>query len=1009
MLKFLLCPSFSTKHFLGATSLVFAFCLLYGPALFAQANALRPDVAWSQVIGGPGDDSLYAMQQTADGGYILGGSSGSGIGGYKTASARGLNDYWIVKLSAIGKKQWDMTYGGNDTDNLTALMQTSDGGYILGGTSRSNVGREKSADNKGGYDADGILNTDYWIIKVSANGTKVWDKTFGGMGQDGLTSIIQTIDGGYMLGGTSDSGTGLDKSRSSQSSDFWVIRLDAAGSKQWDKTYGGSGADSLNILRQTADGGYILGGNTQSVAGADVSTGTKGDSDYWIVKISSSGEKLWDKTYGGSGQDRLRSLDVTRDNGYILGGSSNTNANGDKSGISEQGMTDYWILKLNASGSKEWDRTFGGAIYLKNNVKRGSSFLESIHQTSDGGYILGGHSSGRRGRNKSTSSIYGEEMWVVKLSEKGNRIWDSSLQGFVTDWHLAAIEQTTDGGFAVAGTQSSADNYPLKGDLSFQFFKLHGTLEIGRFYYIEGNSTFDFTSKSGVVSPPQSVYFSVPASFEQLTVLKSEGSDWLNAKLISNRGVTFSVNSKGLAPGTYKANAFIISPNNERGVYYIDLIVKNEDAAETQIRINAGGGAVTTLDGKQYGADRYFAGTNRTSSMAIGDILNTVDDDLYRSGRCTPDFNYNIPVSNGLFNVVLHFAETWYGAPSGAAGGAGKRQFHVDMEGSRVLTNFDIYAAAGGAMKAVQKTFSVMVTDGMLNINFVKGLADLPRVSAIEVLPSGSVLAPVADAAIDFRSKSANYGSETYLDVKNTNNYAFGSRNSYLRFSMPQAGPVRSAKLRVYGQNHENDKEIYLHAYGIDDDTWSENFITSVNAPAASTPKLGFVPVTKVPQYYEIDVTGYVKTQQQAGDALVSFLLTDSNNRNTRLVFNSRENTANPPQLIIEQVSAANAAARTGIENASLISGEADKQSFISPNPVIGQFNLQLSDKHTGNVDLKIINSVGRDYEIKTIKQSEAGRKIHVDVSELTLAPGIYMLRIASEKTTEVIKLILAE
>ncbi|WP_161597185.1 CBM96 family carbohydrate-binding protein [Dyadobacter flavalbus] len=995
-----------------ATQLVFTSFMVFGPELFAQSGdgyvASTPGIDWGQVIGGPGNDTLYAMQHTSDGGYMLGGSSGSGIGGYKTANARGLNDYWIVKLSAIGKKEWDMTYGSNDTDNLTSLMQTSDGGYILGGTSRSNAGREKSADNKGGYNADGILNTDYWIIKVSANGMKVWDKTFGGMGQDGLTSIIQTADGGYILGGTSDSGGGLDKSRSSQSSDFWVIKLDAAGLKQWDKTFGGSAADSLSIVRQTADGGYILGGNTQSSAGNDMSTGTKGGSDYWIVKISSSGEKLWDKTFGGTGQDRLRSLDVTTDNGYILGGSSNTNANGDKSGTSENGMTDYWILKLNASGSKEWDRTFGGVTYLQNNVYTGSSFLESVRQTSDGGYFLGGRSSGKRGRSKSRSSNYGEEVWVIKLSPKGNRLWDNSIFGWVTDTHLA-IDETSDGSYVVARTLSQRGGFPYNGGQDFSILKLYAKLDFGRFGYVAGKSTFDFTSKSGVVSSPQSAYFSVPASVEQLTILKSEGSDWLNAKLIDNHEITFSINSKGLASGNYRANVFLISPNNERGTYSFWLTVENEDVAGTEIRINAGGSAVTTSNGKQFSADRYFTGTNRTSSMATGDILNTVDDDLYRSGRCTPDFNYNIPVNNGLFNVVLQFAETWYGAPSGTAGGAGKRQFHIDMEGSRVLTNFDIYAAAGGAMKTVQKTFSVMVTDGMLNINFVKGLADLPRVSAIEVLPSGSVLSPVADAAVDFRSKSANYGSETYLDVKNINNYAFGSRNSYLRFSLPQAGEVSSAKLRVYGRKHENDKEIYLHAFGIDDDSWSENFITSVNAPVASTPKLGFVPVSNMFQYYEIDVTGYVKEQQQAGDALVSFLLTDSSNRNTRLVFNSRENLANPPQLIMKIVSAANPAARAGTENASLLSGEADGQSFISPNPVTGQFNLLLSDKHTGNVDLKIINSAGQDYEIKTTKQPAAGSKIHVDVSELSLAPGIYMLRVASEKTTEIVKLILAE
>jgi hypothetical protein len=169
--------------------------------------------------------------------------------------------------------------------------------------------------------------------------------------------------------------------------------------------------------------------------------------------------------------------------------------------------------------------------------------------------------------------------------------------------------------------------------------------------------------------------------------------------------------------------------------------------AATTRRINAGGTAYTASGNRLFMADTYFTG-DRTYSIASGDIANTTDDAVYRTERSAPSFAYNIPVSNGNFTVVLHFAEIYWGAPSGGPGGTGRRIFHVDMEGSRKLTNYDVYARAGGAMRAVQETFTVAVNDGLLNIAFSSGSADMPKVSAIEVIPATGVVntAPVLAA-----------------------------------------------------------------------------------------------------------------------------------------------------------------------------------------------------------------------------------------------------------------------
>ncbi|PSR55472.1 hypothetical protein AHMF7605_19150 [Adhaeribacter arboris] len=165
-------------------------------------------------------------------------------------------------------------------------------------------------------------------------------------------------------------------------------------------------------------------------------------------------------------------------------------------------------------------------------------------------------------------------------------------------------------------------------------------------------------------------------------------------------------------------------------------VTVNNVVTANAIRLNAGGTAFLASGNRPFSADQYFGGTNRTYSIATGDILNTTDDVMYRNERSAASFNYSIPVTNGTFNVVLHFVEVYHTA-------TGRRQFNVDVEGSRKLTNYDVFARAGGAMRLVQETIPVTVTDGVLTINFTSGAADMPSVSAIEVLPQTATAARI--------------------------------------------------------------------------------------------------------------------------------------------------------------------------------------------------------------------------------------------------------------------------
>jgi hypothetical protein len=185
----------------------------------------------------------------------------------------------LIKIDANGNKLWDKTYGGNNFDFLKDLIITSDGGYLIGGTSDSNINSYKSQNSKGG--------DDYWIIKVDSLGNKLWDKTIGGNGTDQLFCLFQTINGNYILGGGSSSNNSGDKSQLGQGgADFWILTLDSSGNIIWDKSIGGPNSEQVFSLRKTFDGGLILGGWSGSGLGGDKTETSRGGTDFWVVKLA---------------------------------------------------------------------------------------------------------------------------------------------------------------------------------------------------------------------------------------------------------------------------------------------------------------------------------------------------------------------------------------------------------------------------------------------------------------------------------------------------------------------------------------------------------------------------------------------------------------------------------------------------------------------------------------------------------------------------------------------------
>ncbi len=422
--------------------------ITYHLSLIAFCYAQNPLVKqWDYRFGGMDDDELFSFQKIADGGYILGGSSVSGISGDKTQNTwAGSYDYWVVKTDSLGNKQWDKDFGGTGLDWLYALQQTTDGGYILGGFSLSDSSGDKTQDTWGSFD--------YWVVKIDSLGNKQWDKDFGGTNDDELYSLQQTNDGGFLLGGYSNSGISGDKTQNAWggSYDYWIVKIDSQGNKQWDKDFGGIYDDLLYSLQQTADGGYLLGGYSMSGISGDKTQNTWGSTDYWVIKIDSAGNKQWDKDFGGAGSDKLFSLQQTADVGTILGGYSNSHISGDKTQDTWGGF-DYWIVKIDSGGNKQWDKDFGGSI---NEDEFGNVF-----QTSDGGYLASGTSYSLAGGDKTENNLGQEQTWIVKTDSLGNKQWDKTL--FTTGHDEQGLTvQLNDGCFVIA----NVTNGEIAGDKS---------------------------------------------------------------------------------------------------------------------------------------------------------------------------------------------------------------------------------------------------------------------------------------------------------------------------------------------------------------------------------------------------------------------------------------------------------------------------------------------------------------------------------------------------------------
>jgi Secretion system C-terminal sorting domain len=367
-------------------------CLIVGFVLFTvPCMAQPPDTLWTQTYGGTSIDLGASVQQTADGGYIIAGSSRSfGPGNF---------DVWLLRVDSSGNEIWSQFFGLPISQEYgESVQQTADGGFII-------LARTESLG----------ASPDVWLIKTDSSGNEVWNQTIEGDDEDCGYCIKQIADGGYII-------TGKTRSYGSTSNDLWLLKLDSDGNVVWNRTFGlGDDLDDYGRdVQLTTDGGYIIAGYTDSYGA--------GSSDVWLIKTDSSGNEMWSQTFGGIDDDSGFSVKQTADGGYVITGYTRSYG---------AGASNVWLIKTDSNGNEMWNQTFGEA---------GSEAGNCVVPTTDGGYFISGYSN--------SFGIGPYDAWFIKTDFMGNEEWSQTFGG-IDDDYGAEVQQTTSGDFIIIGGTDS--------------------------------------------------------------------------------------------------------------------------------------------------------------------------------------------------------------------------------------------------------------------------------------------------------------------------------------------------------------------------------------------------------------------------------------------------------------------------------------------------------------------------------------------------------------------------
>lgn len=392
-------------------------------------------VDFLKTYGGSKNDSAQSVVATADGGYAILGFTQS-MDGDITDKQDESFDYWVMKFNANNELEWQKTYGGTEDERGNQIIQTEDGGFAIIGFSFSSDG--DLTENAG--------LQDYWLVKLDNNGNISWQKTFGYQGADSGTSVIQTNDQGYLISGildvTASGGLG-NSSREAENlhagGDYWVLKLNPSGEIEWSQYFGGNFTDTPEGIIQTDDNGFIIVGGSDS-DDTDISSNI-GSYDFWVIRISETGNLIWEKSFGGDQIDEARGIVNSNDGNFIIAGDTRSS---DNDISNNNGAADLWLIKISPNGDLIWEKTIGGSSF---DVSR------SIVVTDDNGFLLAGSS---RSSDGDVSENKGQnDAWIVKVDNNGNLLWETTVGGSNIDFAYGVVQLVNKSIIAVGDSTSN--------------------------------------------------------------------------------------------------------------------------------------------------------------------------------------------------------------------------------------------------------------------------------------------------------------------------------------------------------------------------------------------------------------------------------------------------------------------------------------------------------------------------------------------------------------------------
>ena len=655
--------------------------------LFILQNNLVVNAAttFQKTYGGASDEYGYATEQLSDGGYIMCGRTISfGVGGY---------DNYLIRLNANGDTLWTKTYGNTGYDEAQSIKQTSDGGFIM-------VGQTATVDYAG----------DVYLVKTDANGVLVWSTAFGSAAKSDFGySVRQTSDGGYIIAGlTNSTGAGLR--------DVLLLKTNSTGVLQWSKTYGGAADDEARSVEETADGGFIVSGFTQSYGSGY---------QMYLIKTNSTGNVTWSKTFGGGGFELGYSVKQTSDGGYVLLGYSDSYGSG---------LYDVLLLKLSATGSITWSKTYGGSA---------DDYGLCIHITSDGGYIISGKTS--------SYGAGGGDYYLIKTDVNGVHQWSKAYGGTAID-QAGNVRQTADGGYILTGYTMSfgagiREAYLVKTDAT-------GASGCNEFTATTLTTSATVANSTGAteglglsaVSPVTATRRVKPvvttscsssacsltiASFAQ-TNITCNGSTNGTASISTAGGVgTLTYN---WTPGNPIGDGTASVTNLSAGSYNCTITDANGCTASQSITITQPNALVSTISSQTNVS--CFAGTNGAASILV-------------SGGTTA-YSYNWtpgnPTGDGTANVTGLTAGTWTCSITDANGCTASQTVTITQPNALVSTissqtNVSCFAGTNGAA-------SILVSGGTTaySYNWTPGNPTGDGTANVTGLTAGTWTCSITDA-----------------------------------------------------------------------------------------------------------------------------------------------------------------------------------------------------------------------------------------------------------------------